>query len=115
MPLPEYLRAAVPNPAARRSRWYANVAPTYAGIFLSVVFYLRLGEGTISQASLAWCLMALVLAGFLCFGLFYYVPAMLGVRTGYPLYIVATSTFGAEGNLLPALLLGCSISAFSRR
>lgn len=106
MPLPEYLRAAVPNPAARRSPWYANVAPTYAGIFLSVVFYLRLGEGTISQASLAWCLMALVLAGFLCFGLFYYVPAMLGVRTGYPFYIVATSTFGAEGNLLPGLLLG---------
>lgn len=106
MSLPRYLQAAASTPAVRRSPWYTNVAPTYASIFLSVVFYLRLGEGTISQASLAWCMAGLVLAGLLCFGLFYYVPAMLGMRTGYPFYVVAAATFGAEGNLLPGLLLG---------
>ena len=37
--LPEYLAKAVPNPAANRAPWYANTAPTYAGIFLWIAFY----------------------------------------------------------------------------
>jgi cytosine permease len=47
------------------------------------------------------------MAGLLCFGLYYYVPAMLGMQTGQPLYIVATSTFGVMGGyLISGLLMG---------
>ena len=37
------------------------------------------------------------MAGLLCFGLYYYVPAMLGMQTGRNLYVVGTSTFGTTG------------------
>ena len=32
--LPDYLAKAAPNPMAKRAPWYANTAPSYAGIFL---------------------------------------------------------------------------------
>ena len=32
--LPDYISKAVPNPATNRGPWYANTAPSYAGIFL---------------------------------------------------------------------------------
>jgi cytosine permease len=46
-------------------------------------------------------------AALLCFALFYYAPAMLGMRTGLPLYVIGSSTFGARGGyLIPGLLMG---------
>lgn len=104
--LPVYLKSAVPNPRSNRAPWFKNIAPTYAGIFLSVVFYLQLGEGTLSQASIGICILALVVAGLLCFALYYYIPAMLGMQAGQPFYVVCTSTFGARGGYLPGFLLG---------
>jgi cytosine permease len=105
--LPEYVRASVPNPPAHRQPWYKNTAPAYAGIFLWVAFYLQLADGTISRMGVGLAIVALVVAGLLCFGLYYYAPAMLGMRTGRPLYIVGTSTFGAVGGyLVPGLLMG---------
>ena len=39
--------------------------------------------------------------------LFYLVPGLFGMRTGLPLYIVGTSTFGATGDfLMPGFLMG---------
>src|SRR5580700_9381114 len=105
--LPDYLSKASPNPASNRAPWYSNTAPTYAGIFLWVAFYQQIGEGTLTQASLKVCLAALVLAGVLCYGLFYRVPATLGMKTGYPLYVVGSSTFGTKGGyLMPGPLMG---------
>jgi cytosine permease len=105
--LPDYVRASVPNPLTNRAPWYKNTAPSYAGVFLWVAFYLGLAGPTISQASLGVCLLALVVAGLLCFGLYYYVPAMLGMQTGRPLYVVGTSTFGTTGGyVMPGLLMG---------
>ena len=105
--LPDYLSKASPNPASNRAPWYANTAPTYAGIFLWIAFYKQIAEGTLTQASLAICLAALVLAGILCYALFYRVPATLGMKTGYPLYVVGSSTFGTKGGyLMPGLLMG---------
>ena len=47
------------------------------------------------------------MAGLLSYGLYYYAPAMLGMKTGYPLYVVGSSTFGtAGGYLMPGLLMG---------
>ncbi|MGZ8269511.1 MAG: response regulator transcription factor [Burkholderiales bacterium] len=39
-------------------------------------------------------IVALIVAGLLCFALYYYAPAMLGMQTRLQLYIVGTSTFG---------------------
>lgn len=105
--LPAYLSQAVPNPASKRAPWYTNTAPTYAGIFLWIAFYNAIAAGTITQASLGVCLLALAAAGLLSYGLYYFVPAMLGMRTGFPLYVVGSSTFGTTGGyLMPGLLMG---------
>lgn len=105
--LPEYLSKASPNSKANRAPWYVNTAPTYAGIFLWIAFYQQMANGTITAAGLLTCVAALAVAGLLCFGLYYRVPATLGMQTGYPLYVVGSSTFGAKGGyLMPGLLMG---------
>src|SRR4051794_28882257 len=105
--LPDYIAKATPNPPSNRAPWYVNTAPTYAGIFLWVAFYQSLAVGTIDRASLAVCILALAVAGLLSFLLYYYAPAMLGMKTGYPLYVVGSSTFGTKGGyLMPGLLMG---------
>jgi len=105
--LPGYIAKAVPNPAANRGPWYANTAPSYAGVFLWFAFYVSIAKGTITHGSLAVCMAAIVVAGLLSYALFYYAPAMLGMKTGYPLYVVGSSTFGtAGGYIMPGLLMG---------
>jgi cytosine permease len=105
--LPDYLSKAVPNPAANRAPWYKNIAPSYAGVFLWIAFYNSIAVGTITRGTIAVCLLALAAAGFLSYALYYYVPAMLGMKTGHPLYVVGSSTFGTRGGyLMPGLLMG---------
>ena len=62
--------------------WYKSTFPSYFGIFLFVGYYLKLAGPTIGYASPTVVLWGLVVAGLLCFGLYYYVPAMLGMQTG---------------------------------
>jgi cytosine permease len=51
--------------------------------------------------------MSLILAALVCHFLFYLVPGELGVKTGLPLYIVGTSTYGVLGGfLMPGFLMG---------
>jgi cytosine permease len=104
--LPAYLKSAKPNPTCNRAPWFKNIAPTYAGIFLSVVFYLQLAAGTLSQAGIGVCILGLIVAGLLCFALYYRTPALLGMQSGQPFYVICTSTFGATGGYLPGFLLG---------
>ena len=105
--LPPYLAKAVPNPPSNRAPWYKNTAPTYAGVFLWVAFYMSLAGIVIDKASIGLTLAALAVAGLLSYALYYYAPAMLGMKTGYPLYVVGSSTFGtAGGYLMPGLLMG---------
>jgi cytosine permease len=105
--LPDYISKAVPNPPSNRGPWYANTAPSYAGIFLWIAFYLSIAKGTIPHAGLGLCIAAIVVAGLLSYALYYYAPAMLGMKTGYPLYVVGSSTFGtAGGYVMPGLLMG---------
>ncbi|MGP8198107.1 MAG: cytosine permease [Limisphaerales bacterium] len=109
--LPSYITSAVPNPPEKRAPWYANTAPTYAGIFLWFVFWQDAvhapnAGGALSQG-VAWALLSLVLAALVCHFFFYLVPGLLGMKTGLPLYIVGTSTFGAQGGfLMPGFLMG---------
>ncbi len=105
--LPDYIAKASPNPASGRAPWYKNTAPSYAGIFLWVVFYMQIAGGTLDRAGVGLSLLALLVAGLLSYFLFYRAPAMLGMQTGYPLYVVGSSTFGTKGGyLMPGLLMG---------
>ena len=105
--LPAYVRASTPNSPANRGPWYKNTAPAYAGIFLWVAFYLGLAGPTLGQASPGVLLLGLAVAGLLCFALYYYAPAMLGMQTGRPLYVVGSSAFGTSGGyVMPGLLMG---------
>jgi cytosine permease len=105
--LPSYLSMAKPNPLGNRAPWYKNTAPTYAGIFLWVVFYMQIANGTLSQAGLGLSLLGLVVAALICHYLFYLVPGLFGMKTGYPLYVVGSSTYGTMGGfLMPGLLMG---------
>src|ERR1039457_368634 len=105
--LPDYISKAVPTPPEKRPPGSPNPAPAYAGIFLWVAFYRSLADGTLNYGSLAVCLAGLVFASVLCYLLYYRAPAMLGMKTGYPLYVVGSSTFGTTGGyLMPGLLMG---------
>ena len=110
--LPSYLAAAKPVPLASRAPWYKTIAPTYAGIMLWFVFWSESvkGEGTpggVLSAGLGYALLGLVIAALICHFFYYLVPAMLGMKTGFPLYVVGTSTYGAQGGLfMPGLLMG---------
>ena len=107
--VPQYVSRSVPVPLSSRVPWYKSTFPTYAGIFLWVGFYLKIAEPTIGYADISVCLWGLLVAGLLCFGLYYYVPAMLGMQTGHPLYVVGTSTFGTTGGyLIPGLMMGAA-------
>ena len=104
--LPGYLKLAKPNPAENRAPWYKNTAPAYAGIFLWVVFYMEIANGTLSQAGLLLSLLGLVTAALVCHFLFYLVPGLFGMKTGYPLYVIGSSTYGTQGGfLIPGLLM----------
>jgi cytosine permease len=105
--LPDYISKTLPRPAASRAPWYANTAPTYAGVFLWIGFYQSIASGTLERMTLSVSLLALAVAALLCFALYYYAPAMLGMKTGLPLYVVGSSTFGTSGGyLMPGLLMG---------
>jgi len=106
-PIPSYVRSSAPVPLSKRAPWYRNTFPSYAGIFLWVAFYLGMAGTTLNRASVAVCLLGLLVAGLLCFAFYYYAPAMLGMQTGRPLYVVGTAMFGTTGGyLMPGLLMG---------
>jgi cytosine permease len=103
--LPNYLKMASPNPQANRAPWYKNTAPSYAGIFLSVPFMAGMA-GALQFGSVWAAAVGLFLGALFCF-ILYYVPGMLGQKTGLPLYVVGSSTFGTHGGILmPGLLMG---------
>ena len=111
--LPSYLSMAKANPPSNRAPWYKNTAPTYAGLFLWFVFWSQAPSGggsspggALSQG-VGVALLGLVIAALLCHFLFYLVPGMLGMKTGLPLYVVGSSTYGTQGGfLMPGFLMG---------
>jgi cytosine permease len=105
--LPVYLQAAQPNPPEKRAPWYLNTAPTYAGIFLWFVFWNSVSADSLPGGGLTGALIGVVIAALICHFLFYLVPGLFGMKTGLPLYIVGSSTFGAVGSLIiPGFLMG---------
>ena len=114
--LPSYLAAAKPVPAASRAPWYKTVMPTYIGIMLWFVFWQSLGNAGVGEHGhpagvLAYgfptAFLGLIIAATVCHFFFYLAPALLGMRTGLPLYVVGTSTYGANGGrFMPGFLMG---------
>lgn len=105
--LPDYIAKAVPNPPDKRAPWYVNIAPSYAGVFLWIAFYAQIATGTLPYAGLGVCLAGIAVAALLSHVLYYYAPAMLGMKTGYSLYVLGSSTFGTKGGyVMPGLLMG---------
>jgi len=105
--LPDYIASARPNPLGNRAPWFKNTAPTYAGIFLWFAFWDPISQNGLTQAGLLASLVGIVIAAVICHFLFYLVPGLLGQKTGLPLYVVGSSTFGATGGLLmPGFLMG---------
>ena len=112
--LPDYLSMAKPNPFTNRAPWYKNTAPTYAGIFLWFVFWSTMASGGgapyaggVLSEGIGVALLGLVIASLLCHFLFYLAPGLFGMKTGLPLYVVGSSTYGTTGGLLmPGFLMG---------
>ncbi len=105
--LPDYIGSAQPNPPTNRAPWFKNTTPTYAGIFLWFAFWDPISQNGLTTAGLIASLLGIVIAGLICHYLFYLVPGLLGQKTGLPLYVVGTSTFGTVGGLLmPGFLMG---------
>jgi cytosine permease len=111
--LPDYVSMAKPNPMENRAPWYKNTAPTYAGIFLWFVFWNKMASGGtdapggVLGQGLGVALLGLIVAALLCHFLFYLVPGLFGMKTGLPLYVVGTSTYGVQGGfLMPGFLMG---------
>lgn len=120
--LPDYVASANPLPLSRRIPWYLSTAQTYAGVMLWFVFWqdVPVGSGLSPEAGhysafaggvlshgLALALAGVVVAALLCCFAFYLVPALLGLKSGFPLYIVGTSTYGVRGGfLMPGFLMG---------
>lgn len=110
--LPDYVASAQPVPQSNRIAWFKSTAQTYASIMLWFVFWdsVPVGGGTPGGTlthGVGIALGALVVAALLCHFLYYMVPGLLGQKTGLPLYIVGTSTYGTMGGLLmPGFLMG---------
>jgi len=106
-PLPDYIASATPNPQANRAPWYSNTAPTFAGVFLWFVFWNSISQNGLSVGGLLASLAGIAIGALICHFLFYLAPGLLGMKTGLPLYVVGTSTFGAIGGLImPGFLMG---------
>lgn len=111
--LPNYVASATPISADRRVGWLTSTAASYAGVMLWFVFWQDVPNGgasflggTLSQG-LESGILALVLSAAICYALYYLVPGLLGMKTGLPLSIVGTSTYGVRGGFfMPGFLMG---------
>jgi cytosine permease len=110
--LPDYVASAKPVPLANRTAWYQSTAQTYAGIMLWFVFWESVpiswaGPGGILAHGLMTALAGVVVAAFICHFASYLAPGLMGMKTGLPLAVVGTSTYGVYGGfLMPGFFMG---------
>ncbi|MHB0955959.1 MAG: hypothetical protein ACYC6N_05460 [Pirellulaceae bacterium] len=111
--LPEYVASAQPVPLANRVPWFKSTAQTYAGIMLWFVFWQSVptsgapGPAGILAHGLGTALLGVVVAALICHFACYLAPGMMGMKTGLPLAVVGTSTYGVQGGfLMPGFFMG---------
>jgi cytosine permease len=104
--LPPLVAAALESPPLDLRGWQTSLAPTLIGLFLWVVFFDQIPAETLRLGGVLWPVVGAAVAGLFGYGLLYRVPAIWGMRTGRPLAVIATSTFGARGaTWVPGLVL----------
>jgi cytosine permease len=107
--LPRPIQESLSSPPLERKGWQTTIAPQYISLFLWAVYFDQLGRSTLPIGGLGWSALGSVAAGLLCYSLLYYVPAMWGQKTGRPLIVLGTSTFGTTGSIwLLGVLVGLS-------
>ena len=111
--LPDYVASAQPVPKENRMPWFKSTAQTYAGIMLWFVFWESIPEsglatpGGILAHGLGVALVGVVVAAIICHFASYWAPGMMGMKTGLPLAVVGTSTYGVLGGfLMPGFFMG---------
>ena len=111
--LPHYVASAQPVPLANRVPWYKSTAQTYAGIMLWFVFWQSVpasgapGTGGILAQGLGTALLGVIVAALICHFASYLAPGLMGMKTGLPLAVVGTSTYGVQGGfLMPGFFMG---------
>lgn len=95
---PRHLAADLAQPPVARDRWYWTIAPAYAGVFLWLPFFDRLGRETVPYAPWPLLVAAAMVASTLCYLLLYRAPALWGFRSDGRLSTVAAATFGTTGS-----------------
>jgi len=96
---PPLLAADLVEMPVEPRRWYWTIAPAYAGVFLWVPFFDRLGRETLPSAPWPLLVGAALVAAILCNLLLFRIPALWGFRSGGRLSTVAASTFGVQGSI----------------
>jgi hypothetical protein len=96
--LPPILHADLTGPRIDRSSWVWTVGPAYAGVFIWVPCFDRLGTLLLGQTSLGWLAASGVLAAFACAFLLYDISALWGWKAGRRVSLVGASTFGTHGS-----------------
>ena len=111
--LPDYVASAKPNPLSNRINWLTTTAAMYAGVMLWFVFWEGIPTGGqpvlggVLTQGLGLAVAALIVAALINHFLFFLVPGLLGMKTGFTLAVVGTSTFGVRGGyFMPGLLMG---------
>ena len=111
--LPDYVASANPNPKSKRIGWLTTTAAMYAGVMLWFVFWEGIPTGGqpvlggVLTQGLGLAFFALVVAALINHFFFFLVPGLLGMKTGFTLTVVGTSTFGVRGGyFMPGLLMG---------
>jgi cytosine permease len=110
--LPDYVASARPVPLTARAAWYKTTAQTYAGIMLWFVFWESVpiswpGPGGILAHGLVTALAGVIAAALICHFASYLAPGLMGMKTGLPLAVVGTSTYGVYGGfLMPGFFMG---------
>ena len=95
---PSNLAADLAQPLAARDRWYWTIAPAYAGVFLWLPFFDRLGRETVPYAPWPLLVTAALVASVLCYLLLYRAPALWGFRSDGRVSTVTAATFGSAGS-----------------
>ena len=93
--------------------WYKTTAQTYAGIMLWFVFWESVpnsgapGSAGILAQGIVPAILGVVAAALICHFASYLAPGLMGMKTGLPLAVVGTSTYGVQGGfLMPGFLMG---------
>ena len=88
--VPQYVHCSVPVPSRKSGALVQEYLSSLCGYLpLGRILPEACSSRAIGAASLSVCLWGLLLAGLLSFGLYYYVPAMLGNADRlFPLFVV---------------------------